>query len=40
MLQIGEHLILSHITQVYAFYGFAEFLVALDYKGESSGPIF
>jgi glucose-1-phosphate cytidylyltransferase len=34
MLEIGEHPVLWHIMQMYAFYGFSEFLVALGYKGE------
>jgi glucose-1-phosphate cytidylyltransferase len=34
MLEIGEHPILWHIMQIYAFHGFSEFLVALGYKGE------
>jgi len=34
MLEIGEHPVLWHIMQIYAFYGFSEFLVALGYKGE------
>jgi glucose-1-phosphate cytidylyltransferase len=34
MLEIGEHPILWHIMQIYAFYGFSEFLVALGYKGD------
>src|SRR6266511_2399879 len=34
MLEIGEHPILWHIMQIYAFHGFSEFLVALGYKGD------
>jgi glucose-1-phosphate cytidylyltransferase len=34
MLEIGEHPVLWHIMQMYAFYGFSEFLVALGYKDD------
>ncbi len=34
MVEIGEYPMLWHIMQVYAAYGFREFVVALGYKGE------
>jgi glucose-1-phosphate cytidylyltransferase len=34
MVEIGEHPVMWHIMQIYAAYGFKEFVVALGYKGE------
>jgi glucose-1-phosphate cytidylyltransferase len=34
MVEIGKHPILWHILKHFAFYGFAEFYIALGYKGE------
>ena len=34
MVEIGERPLLWHIMQIYSYYGFEEFLIALGYKGE------
>jgi glucose-1-phosphate cytidylyltransferase len=34
LVEVGERPILWHIMNIYAFYGFREFVVALGYKGE------
>lgn len=34
LIEVGEHPILWHIMNIYAFHGFREFVVALGYKGE------
>jgi glucose-1-phosphate cytidylyltransferase len=34
MVEIGEHPILWHIMQIYATFGFKEFVIALGYKGD------
>ena len=35
LIEVGERPVLWHIMNIYAFYGFREFVVALGYKGES-----
>lgn len=34
LIEVGEHPVLWHIMNIYAFHGFREFVVALGYKGE------
>ena len=34
LVEVGEHPVLWHIMNIYAFHGFREFVVALGYKGE------
>ena len=34
VVDVGEHPVLWHIMNIYAFHGFREFVVALGYKGE------